>query len=601
MPLAFSVEGRLGLNISKFISNAEKAAKSMQSFKTRVNNAAKSVITKGFKLVGNGILKLAKQFPLLASAGAAAFLVMTKASLQVARDIEELATTTASTTKEIQSLTIAFAGLGLETNDVSDVLNTLADRSKDAEDGMQSFIDDFKLVGIEVDDLKGKRPAELFDTFADAIAKTVNPTKRQAAIVRILGDDLGRKLGPALMQGTEGFKALLKEAEASGAIMSSGVVKAAADASRNFKKLSVLTKAGVTAAFAELAPFIQLVSEKLKAFLNLGGETKKTMIPALKNIIKFFGKVGDVVRRVSLVIEAMGVVWDAFKVGALVAINEVNKALSFFGTNIVRAINLPLQGILEIAGLFTNRFKDELNTLKNFKIELPEIDTESGLANLDDSVKAFKESLDEPLPSALAANFINELDVLTAKLEKTALAAEELRISDAGKALGESATDDMDKGAKANLELFSNTIQKTLGTELEAVLKGNFDNIGGAFKSLLIKMAAEALAADIGGLIGLSPTKAAANAKPTGGSGFLSGAAKFLGFADGGNPPINKPSIVGEKGPELFIPRGAGTVVPNGQGVGGSTVVNNFNITTRDPETFRSSKGRIFAQVRGIA
>lgn len=34
-------------------------------------------------------------------------------------------------------------------------------------------------------------------------------------------------------------------------------------------------------------------------------------------------------------------------------------------------------------------------------------------------------------------------------------------------------------------------------------------------------------------------------------------------FADGGEPPVGVPSIVGERGAELFIPRTAGTIVPN--------------------------------------
>ena len=38
---------------------------------------------------------------------------------------------------------------------------------------------------------------------------------------------------------------------------------------------------------------------------------------------------------------------------------------------------------------------------------------------------------------------------------------------------------------------------------------------------------------------------------------------KIPGFADGGRPEPNKPSIVGERGPELFIPDSAGTVIPN--------------------------------------
>lgn len=43
----------------------------------------------------------------------------------------------------------------------------------------------------------------------------------------------------------------------------------------------------------------------------------------------------------------------------------------------------------------------------------------------------------------------------------------------------------------------------------------------------------------------------------------------LAGFADGGRPPVGIPSIVGERGPELFIPDGSGTIVPNHQ-LGGS-------------------------------
>lgn len=41
--------------------------------------------------------------------------------------------------------------------------------------------------------------------------------------------------------------------------------------------------------------------------------------------------------------------------------------------------------------------------------------------------------------------------------------------------------------------------------------------------------------------------------------GFYSG----QGFADGGMPPVGMASLVGENGPELFVPHTAGTVVPN--------------------------------------
>jgi len=50
------------------------------------------------------------------------------------------------------------------------------------------------------------------------------------------------------------------------------------------------------------------------------------------------------------------------------------------------------------------------------------------------------------------------------------------------------------------------------------------------------------------------------------------GAIGIPGFANGGRPPVGKASIVGEKGPELFVPDRAGTIIPNNQ-LGGSTNV----------------------------
>ena len=41
-------------------------------------------------------------------------------------------------------------------------------------------------------------------------------------------------------------------------------------------------------------------------------------------------------------------------------------------------------------------------------------------------------------------------------------------------------------------------------------------------------------------------------------------------FAAGGRPPVGRPSIVGERGPELFVPKTAGTIIPNDK-MGGMT------------------------------
>ena len=60
-----------------------------------------------------------------------------------------------------------------------------------------------------------------------------------------------------------------------------------------------------------------------------------------------------------------------------------------------------------------------------------------------------------------------------------------------------------------------------------------------------------------------------------GGGGGMPTSLKTSGmkfFANGGRPPVGKPSVVGERGPELFVPRSSGTIIPN-DAMGGSTSV----------------------------
>jgi lambda family phage tail tape measure protein len=77
-------------------------------------------------------------------------------------------------------------------------------------------------------------------------------------------------------------------------------------------------------------------------------------------------------------------------------------------------------------------------------------------------------------------------------------------------------------------------------------------------------------------------------------SGFMSG----LGFAGGGDPPMGKASLVGEKGAELFVPRSAGTIIPNNM-LGGSGNITYSPIINVDS---RSDRAAVLADVnRAVA
>ena len=72
---------------------------------------------------------------------------------------------------------------------------------------------------------------------------------------------------------------------------------------------------------------------------------------------------------------------------------------------------------------------------------------------------------------------------------------------------------------------------------------------------------------------------------------------RIKSFEKGGRPPVGQPSIVGEKGAELFVPDQAGTIVPNDQLGMGKQVTVNFNINTVDARGFNellvNSRGTI--------
>ena len=86
------------------------------------------------------------------------------------------------------------------------------------------------------------------------------------------------------------------------------------------------------------------------------------------------------------------------------------------------------------------------------------------------------------------------------------------------------------------------------------------------------------------------------------------GVAKFfgIGLEHGGPARAGQPYIVGEAGPELFVPNSSGTVVPNSSGSGGAAIggeVNvNFNINAVDAQSFDelliSRKGLIIGTIQ---
>ena len=128
-----------------------------------------------------------------------------------------------------------------------------------------------------------------------------------------------------------------------------------------------------------------------------------------------------------------------------------------------------------------------------------------------------------------------------------------------------------------------------VGEEIESSIKNNLRDaitgaktFGEAMTNVLNRIRDKILDAQIDKLIGgfgEAFGKGASGGEKKGLGGFLGGLLGGL-FAEGGRPPVGKASIVGERGPELFVPKVAGTIVPNSaMGGGGDSVVNNITVS----------------------
>lgn len=118
--------------------------------------------------------------------------------------------------------------------------------------------------------------------------------------------------------------------------------------------------------------------------------------------------------------------------------------------------------------------------------------------------------------------------------------------------------------AALGAELFNN-MTNSMTSALDRFVetgKLSFGNLIGSFIKDLLRFQMQSQMSGLfgalggGGGIGLFSSSTDFN----NGAGLLGGF-----FADGGSPPVGVPSVVGERGAELFVPRTAGTIIPNNQ------------------------------------
>lgn len=161
--------------------------------------------------------------------------------------------------------------------------------------------------------------------------------------------------------------------------------------------------------------------------------------------------------------------------------------------------------------------------------------------------------------------------------------------------------DNASNAARQAEQLFTNAFKSMEDALVKFVRTGKLD-----FKSMADSIINDLIRIQIQNSI----TRPIAQAVQSSGGfgGLFSGAGDFLrGLfrADGGPVSANSPYIVGEQGPELFVPGMSGSIVPNsalksGDSGGDSNVNISFNIRTNDSRSFQSSLAENKAMITAI-
>ena len=118
------------------------------------------------------------------------------------------------------------------------------------------------------------------------------------------------------------------------------------------------------------------------------------------------------------------------------------------------------------------------------------------------------------------------------------------------------------KDIKSNFEMIGESIASGVSDNLTAAIMQT-KTLGDAAKSILNDLSSTLIRLGVNTILGNLP-----------GIGSAFSGLPMLNFARGGRPPTGRPSIVGERGPELFVPRRSGTIIPNDKLGGGSTNIN---------------------------
>ena len=491
------------------------------------------------------------------------------ASQKIATDAQKAFGLSATEALEgVTDITARLAPLGSSVEDIRTVFfgfNTAAKLAgSSAQESSNAFrqlaqaLGSGRLAGDEFRSVSEQVPTVLAP-IAEELGVTIGELKKLAADGKLTSDVVLRALGRIGNEGSGFLKELLKNDPTQ---VFKNFTNATEDLSRAFGDQLRPAVEGVTRLLTdfivEITAFVNSPVGKttmIFAALALAAKGVAIALPLVSAALIKVAAAGGVA---TLALNAIPFVAVATGIGAIVTqLIKQKKEQDEVTEAIKRGEIAQLRALEADIGI---KMAKEISKINNSNDKRTIAAAERRLALLHDQMAPIKERLDIAIQDNAEAEKANKLEKeRKEKIEASKKAAGELK--EKMTAIGE----EIESSIKNNLR-DAITGAKTFGEAMTGVLNKIRDKI------------IDAQIDKIFGSFGENFGKSSTGGERKGLGGFLGGVIGGLFRANGGPVKANQPYIVGERQPELFVPRTSGNIEPSVP-MGGESVVNNITVS----------------------
>jgi hypothetical protein len=493
-------------------------------------------------------------------------------------DLFDLSQRLGATSEGLSRLQYAAEQSGVSVQTLNMGLQRMVRRVAEAAAGTGEAKGALEELNISAEALNRLQPEKQFQVLADAIIAVENPADRVRLAMKLF-DSEGVSLIQTMQGGSEAIRAMGSEADRLGLTVGTSAAAAAKQASDAFTRLSGVFTGAANALATQFAPELTLMAEFLtdnlpsavgftrKAFLALQRGAVNVALQFVKVRAAFNDLVGDTAQADQLRASAAILQQMVADLGAQAA-----------GLGASTDVTVEYGDATERATYALQNFSNASNVAAQASEKKAMADRaalEAVIRSLETEEEALKRSYDERSRIILESTEITERQrqELMARLLDDTLQEVEVK----AKRVKRSIQEDSETQAQAFDRIF--------GAGALAQLFSDLDNIEERFKALLANIAAQAAASGIASIF--------SGGSFSGGIGDFFGGLFGGGKAMGGPVTAGVPYMVGERGPELFLPAVSGQIVPNDR-MGGTTV--NMTVVTPNADSFRRSEGQIGQQ-----